>query len=286
MRTRSLFTAALSVVASLSIAGSALAFSGITNGSFENGTFSGALWDTLYPGSTNITGWTIESGSVDLTGSYWPASDGSLSIDLSGQGPGAISQALATTVGNTYTVTFDLSGNPACGPAVKTGTVSATGGSTDAFSYDTAAAGNTLSDMKWVGQTYSFVATAASTTLTFTSTTGTTCGPALDNVDVTETVAPPPVLEPATTADCKDAGWVALVDGAGNHFNNQGDCVSYVATDHRNVAAATRQAERSAPVRHVERVTGKPLLNVSKPVGHKLTSGRVNSHAPQAGHSR
>lgn len=279
MRKRSLFSAALSAVASLTIAASAFAFSGITNGSFEDGPFSGGLWDTLSAGSTNLTGWTIESGSVDLTGSsYWPASDGSRSIDLSGQGPGTISQAFATTVGNTYTVTFDLSGNPACGPAVKTGTVSATGGSTDTFSYDIGAAGTTLSNMQWVVKTYAFVATATTTTLTFTSTTATTCGPALDNVDVSETAAPPPVLEPGTTADCRDAGWVALVDSAGNHFKNQGDCVSYVATDHRNVAAATRQADRitrlevnaadtarddvsrgRAPVRHAQPATGKPV---------------------------
>jgi choice-of-anchor C domain-containing protein len=287
MRRRSLFTAALSAVASLSIAASAFAFSGITNGSFEDGPFSGGWWDTLPAGSTNITGWTIESGTVDLTGSYWPASDGSRSIDLSGNGPGAMSQALATTVGNTYTVTFDLSGNPVCGPAVKTGTVSATGGSTDALSYDTGAAGNTLSDMKWVRQTYSFVATVASSTLTFTSTTGTSCGPAIDNVVVAETAPPPPVGgEPATAADCKDGGWIALVDGAGNHFKNQGDCVSYVATDHRNVAAATRQAGEITRLKGKAAETGKPVRSVSKPADEKVTPDRGNSPAIRAGHSQ
>ena len=285
MRRRFLFTAALSAVASLSIAASALAFSGATNGSFENGTFSGAPWDTLNSGSTNITGWTIGSGSVDSIGSYWPASNGSRSIDLSGDGPGTISQALATTIGNTYTVTFDLSGNPACGPAIKTMTVSATGGSTAPFTYDISVAGNTLTDMKWVSRTYSFVATVTTTTLTLTSTTDGICGPAIDNIVVTETVAPPPVgVEPATEADCKDGGWIALVDGAGNHFKNQGDCVSYVATKHRNVAAVTGQAPRltrlavkaadtardhvsqvSAPAPHAQRATGKPVLNASKP---------------------
>ena len=305
MRRRSLFSAAFSAVASLSIAASALAFSGVTNGSFENGTFSGAPWDTLNSGSTNITGWTIGSGSVDSIGSYWPASNGSRSIDLSGDGPGTISQALATTIGNTYTVSFDLSGNPACGPAIKTLIVNATGGSADPFTYDISVAGNTLTDMKWASRTYSFVATVTTSTLTLTSTTEGICGPAIDNIVVTETAAPPPPdVEPGTEADCKDDGWIALVDGAGNHFKNQGDCVSYVATDHRNVAATTRragaftrlevkaantarasQSQGSAPVPHAKVTTGKPAPNVSKPVDEKVKPGLVNAPA-RAGHRR
>jgi choice-of-anchor C domain-containing protein len=241
MRRRSLTSAAILMVASMSMATTALAFSGISNGSFEAGTFSGAPIDELTTGSSALTDWTIASGSIDAIGSYWVASDGLRSIDLNGGGPGAISQALATTVGNTYTVSFDLSGNPVCGPVIKTGTISATGGPSGALSFDTSLAGNTPADMKWVAQTFVFVATTAPTTLTFASTTDGPCGPALDNVVVTETAPtpepPPPASEPATLADCKDGGWMALVDGAENHFKNQGDCVSYVASDGRNVAA-------------------------------------------------
>jgi choice-of-anchor C domain-containing protein len=267
MRRRSLFAAALAAVASLSIAASAVAFSGMSNGSFENGTFSGSQYDVLTPGSTSLTGWTIESGSIDWIGSYWAASDGSRSIDLSGLGPGAISQALTTTAGNTYTVTFDLSGNPSCGPAEKTGTVGATGGSSEAFTYDVAVAGNNLGDMKWVQKTFAFVATATTSTVTFTSTTATFCGPAIDNVVVTETAAPPPEPEPAqpaTADDCKDGGWIELVDSSGNHFKNQGDCVSYVATDHRNVAGETSQASAHA----------KASVNARTPRGDASTSSR------------
>jgi choice-of-anchor C domain-containing protein len=278
MRRRSLCAVALSAITSLSIAASVLAFSGIANGSFETGTFSGNPFDTLHPGSTNVTGWTVDSGSVDWIGSYWPASDGSRSFDLSGDGPGALSQALATTVGNTYTVTFDLSGNPACGPTgSKTGTVGATGASTDVFSYDVAAAGNTLTDMRWVEETYAFVATTATTTLTFTSTTNTSCGPALDNVVVTETAAPPPEPEPdpepSTKADCMDGGWMALVDAAGNHFKNQGDCVSYVATDGRNAAVVTTKAQA-----HI-----RPAASARVPAGDEVRSraqGSVDSAQP------
>ncbi|MGH7156683.1 MAG: hypothetical protein ACREGG_01005 [Candidatus Saccharimonadales bacterium] len=42
----------------------------------------------------------------------------------------------------------------------------------------------------------------------------------------------------ATSKDqCKDGGWMNVTDSNGNHFKNQGDCVSYVATGGRNQAA-------------------------------------------------
>jgi hypothetical protein len=45
--------------------------------------------------------------------------------------------------------------------------------------------------------------------------------------DVAFTVPAPPV--PTRTSDCKNGGWQAF-----DVFKNQGDCVSYVATDGRN----------------------------------------------------
>jgi choice-of-anchor C domain-containing protein len=242
MKIRAASAALIALVGTLSMAGSALGFSGISNGGFESGDVSGAPWATLGTGSTAQTGTTNESVSDDWIYTYWSASEGARSIDLSGDGPGVLSQVLATTAGNTYTVTFDLSGNPACGPAVKTLTVGASGAQSTAFSFDFVAAGATLGDMKWAKQTYAFVATGSTATLTFTSTTGGICGPALDNVVATETVPEPdpeptPDPTPGTMADCKDGGWQDLVDDADDSFKNQGDCVSYVATDGRNTAS-------------------------------------------------
>ena len=37
--------------------------------------------------------------------------------------------------------------------------------------------------------------------------------------------------------DCKKGGWKSLTDHLGTPFKNQGDCVSYYATDFRNLAA-------------------------------------------------
>jgi ephrin receptor-like protein len=41
---------------------------------------------------------------------------------------------------------------------------------------------------------------------------------------------------PTTIDQCKDGGWQQLADANGTPFKNQGDCVSYVATDGRNPA--------------------------------------------------
>lgn len=78
---------------------------------------------------------------------------------------------------------------------------------------------------------YSFVATSASTTLTFASATAGYYGPALDNVVVTETAR--------TGANCKKGGWKTMHDSLGNGFKNHGDCVSYYATGGKNLGSVT-----------------------------------------------
>ena len=53
------------------------------------------------------------------------------------------------------------------------------------------------------------------------------------------TPPPPPVpTDPVPTSkdQCNDGGWQHLTDSTGAHFKNQGDCVSYVATDGGNAA--------------------------------------------------
>jgi len=167
------FTAALAGVAPASV---------IVNGGFESGTFSGAPFDTLGAGNTNLTNWTVGGNSIDWIGSYWQPSQGNRSIDLSGNGAGSLSQTFATVAGQVYKVTFDLAGNPDGGPTVKTLGVQATGNAAQSYTFDTT--GWNRFNMGWAGQTYLFTATGTSTTLTFTSTTATPYGPALDNVVV------------------------------------------------------------------------------------------------------
>jgi choice-of-anchor C domain-containing protein len=220
----------------LAAPGAALGAASIENGSFESGTYTEGPWNLFYAGSTSVTGWTIENGSIDATFAYWVASDGTVSIDLNGQDAGTISQALTTTVGGSYVVSFDLAGNPACGPTLKTLTVSATGAAPEPMTFDTA--GSTFGDMNWSTRQYAFVASDTATVLTFASSTaGTPCGPALDNVRLAETLPPPTTTVPGALGDCKDDGWMALTDSKGNAFKNQGDCVSYVASGGRNDAS-------------------------------------------------
>jgi choice-of-anchor C domain-containing protein len=275
----------LSALMSTAVTG-VLAFAGVINGGFEAGAHTAAPFDTLTPGDTQLTGWTIESGSVDWVESYWVAASGSRSIDLNGAGPGALSQALATTVDNTYTVTFEVSGNPACGPTLKTLSVAASGADPQAFAYDTAVAANTVSDMKWESRTYSFIATSSSSVLTFTSTSTGSCGPALDSVVVTETIAEPdpdPTPEPGPLSDCKHDGWQELADASEHGFRNQGDCVSYVATDGKNVAAdkpshpsAAREARREVTPAQPE---AKARDTSPAPSNHEKAKPEKSAHA-------
>lgn len=200
----------IAILAGASALGVLLFFSTVfavgINGSFETGTDPGSF-ATLNAGDTNITDWTVNSGSVDYIGSYWQASDGVRSVDLNGLEAGSISQTFSTVVGATYDVAFDLSGSPdgrpvedlLYSPSAKEVSVSANGALSQSFFYDTSVQGNSLADMKWASSTYSFVATTTSTTLRFASQIAGAFGPALDNVSITETLPPPAACENPVT---------------------------------------------------------------------------------------
>lgn len=215
MRMKKILTAVFAVFAlSLGVTASVYAASVTANGSFEMGTDPG-IFTPLAAGDTSINNWTITSGNVDYIGTYWTASDGDRSLDMTGSDgtAGAISQTFTTVPGHTYKVTFDLAGNPAGAPVVKALEVDA-GSTPQSYTFDTT--GKSLTDMGWTQETFTFTATAASTTLTFTSMDAGFFGPALDNVKVTDTLT--------NKEQCKNGGWQAYTDPV---FKNQGDCVSY-----------------------------------------------------------
>jgi choice-of-anchor C domain-containing protein len=165
----------------------------ITNGSFESGLGSIGAFTALAAGdNTSIIGWTVGGAGVDYIGTYWTASDGGRSLDLSATNAGSISQDLVgLSVGQEYTVTFDLSGNPAGAPTTKSLAVTV-GGAPGVFPFDTT--GNSLSSMGWTTSTFVFIATATTQTLTFLSLNGTSFGPALDNVSIAATPIPGALL--------------------------------------------------------------------------------------------
>lgn len=189
----------------LLVAAAAFALSGaahaavFTNGSFETGTTPGSF-STFSTGAPDITGWDIVAGSVDYIGTYWTASNGVRSIDLAGNVPGTLAQTFDTIAGRRYNVSFDLWANPDGGllPRIAFANVGA-GDLTFASN-----GGGSSGAPNWVRQNFSFIASGASTTLSFradAATSGNAFGPALDNVSVSA------VPEPAT--------WAMLVGGFG-----------------------------------------------------------------------
>ena len=219
--------AALAVVASVVLAGSALA-AGFTNGGFEGTSVAtgGTYQDGgsgFMPGVTGATipGWTI-TGQVDWIGSYWTAAEGSYSIDMNATPTqGTLSQTFDTVLNSTYSVQFELSGNPNCGTGDKTLLLTYPGGS-QSYTY-TVTSANSNTNMLWTTPTaVSFVGTGSPATISFASTSTGACGAAIDNVTVTPTAA--------SGAHCKKGGWATMYDENGVLFKNQGDCVSYYAT--------------------------------------------------------
>jgi choice-of-anchor C domain-containing protein len=87
----------------------------VSNGEFETPV-------APYPFTTligkQLTGWNIDSGSIDLIGSSdlmhggWQPHTGAQSIDLSGNSPAMISQTISTIPGHKYDLTFWMAGNP------------------------------------------------------------------------------------------------------------------------------------------------------------------------------
>ncbi|MBN9060826.1 MAG: choice-of-anchor C family protein [Rhizobiales bacterium] len=171
-------------------ASSASAAVSIVNGSFESASVNpGAGFTSLSAGSTAITGWTVGGAGVDYIGTYWQASDGVRSIDLNRLNAGSITQIVnGLTTGLTYTVKFDLAGNPDGAPTVKAA-VAVAGVDTNFYTFDTTGASH--SAMNWSTQSFSFVALAPTITLTFASGTAGAYGAALDNVSIAAGVPEP-----------------------------------------------------------------------------------------------
>jgi hypothetical protein len=92
----------------------------ILNGGFEEPALgAGENYRSVFAGHApeELTGWTVTDG-VDILGSYWQAAYGSQSLDLNGTpGRGTIKQAIGTTKGRRYQLSYSMSSNsdPGCG---------------------------------------------------------------------------------------------------------------------------------------------------------------------------
>jgi choice-of-anchor C domain-containing protein len=165
----------------------------LSNGSFEQGAFDPGSYTSINSfNNTSLTGWTINTGSIDYIGTYWTPAEGSRSLDLIGTGyAGTIYQTFDTAPGNAYTVTFAMAGNPSYGLQKMDVYVydgDATTGSLlgTKISYIFDANGKSTTDMGWIYKTFNFASGVQSQSTLFfqSSTLNDWGGPALDDVVV------------------------------------------------------------------------------------------------------
>jgi choice-of-anchor C domain-containing protein len=182
------------------------AFAQISNPSFEIGTDPAPFHITVFaPDTTTITSWFVSTGTIDYVDGSWQAAEGVRSVDTCGQGPGTIQQDIALTVGHTYILTFALAGNPEGPPTVKDLRVTATGNPFQDYQFDLTSCpgGCNFTNMGWVDETYTFTATAATTTLAFEGRTQTAYGAAIDYLRITDTTIPPTLSKAFGAADIR-----------------------------------------------------------------------------------
>lgn len=170
------------------------------NGSFEAPTFdSTARWKVYdgSPGAKFISGWIVDAigdkGGVDqVASSWWAASDGNYSVDLNSVDAGGVSAKMdGLTIGNSYTVTFDMSGNPGGVQGVKELVTYINYDRIRSFYYDTT--GNSRKNMNWTTMSFKFTATATAQYVSFVSAIPGTQGAAIDNVRVEMSEVPLPM---------------------------------------------------------------------------------------------
>jgi len=152
----------------------------LSNGNFEQNSCTNPAFCTYF--STELPGWTVTSGSVDLVFSsslVWFAYEGSWSLDVNGNTVGAMYQDVATTVGTQYQLTFKYSGNanPGCAN-LKQMNIDATGNSAQTVTF----APTSNSNMNWQSGSYSFSATSSTTRLSFTGLNSGCAGIVLDDM--------------------------------------------------------------------------------------------------------
>jgi hypothetical protein len=140
---------------------------------------------------TNGVGWLVTGGNVDLVNSFlWSdasASGSGQSVDLNGDSPGTICQAVPTGAGFDYVVDFEMSRNGDGGStsASLTLTASDSQGSLGSESFSHSGAWSSAAP-DFQTNSLAFAAREASTTLCFASNDSGPFGPVVDNVSVTK----------------------------------------------------------------------------------------------------
>ncbi|MFF5898549.1 DUF642 domain-containing protein [Streptomyces argenteolus] len=182
-----LFAAALLLTAASTTTASAHARTvpaDVADGGFEVPVVPAPAPFTDVLGGQAVGAWAVGGDSVDVTSDrLWDAAEGSQSLDLNGSTSGSVSQVIPTLPLTSYVVSFELAGNPAWAPALKTGELRVDGALVKTFGFDVT--GRHFRDMGWTRQTAVFTnLLKSSVTLTFTSTSPGPGGPVVDDVKV------------------------------------------------------------------------------------------------------
>lgn len=173
----------------------------ITNPSFESGDFGGHDGrdvEFVYPGSSDITGWTVIGASgayIDWIGPTNPfgltASQGGYFLDLTGDNSwtplAGVQQSFSTTPGAQYSLSFDLGSSSSFSGGQVSVAVSVGNQSNVTFT----STNNGSQTNLWQTETLDFTAAGDTTTLTIQGTLGYQYL-GLDNVDVEGSSIPEP----------------------------------------------------------------------------------------------
>jgi len=206
----SLMTLALAAPASAASVIDSIYGAGV--GSFELPNQPMTNYITLRAGSSDLTGWTVGSGSIDVVkNNIWNASHGTYSLDMNGTlpsgtpDPGSISTTFATIVGATYQLQFDISGflgfTSSTNPKQMEVSIKSVNlldevaeiSKTDHLFVATNTSNSLPLSLGWETRSVSFTATETRTSLTFTSKTTTNqSAMLLDNVRVELVSVPEP----------------------------------------------------------------------------------------------
>jgi len=170
----------------------------VTNGSFEEGNFIADVNNamSLPVGSTQISGWSVVNGETGWlnTPNPWGAigTDGAKFLNLEGydHSPpyGGVSQTIATTLGQKYTLSFEMGGAGGSlywGPSALLLSV---GGTSHPFLFDPPYDG-----YQWQTFSLDFIADSSSTPISFIGTVGVHFT-GLDSVSVTPVPIPASIL--------------------------------------------------------------------------------------------